>query len=260
LRDDAPSTRLPLVTVAIIAVNLGVYFFVQPTPDTAASQRFLVEHAAIPCELSSGEPLTAPEFVTGTCGATTAVVDDAAGQQLNVPDAELFPAKNVYLAVLWSMFLHGSLLHLFGNMLFLWIFGNNVEDRFGHVAYAAFYLLAGAAATAAHVAGNSGATVPLIGASGAIAGVMGAYLIWYPTARVLTLLGWFLVELPAAAVLVLWFVLQFATNPNSSVAWLAHVGGFVVGAALALLLRGVFPDRTPRLAPPAGYDFDDESG
>jgi membrane associated rhomboid family serine protease len=255
LRDDTPSVRLPVVTVAIIVVNIAVYFLVQPRPDSVESQRFLVEHAAIPCELQSGEPLTASEFVTGTCDATATEVTDSVGQQVSVPDTPLFPDKNVYLAVLWSMFLHGSLFHLLGNMLFLWIFGNNVEDRFGHVPYVLFYLLAGAAATAAHVLGNADATVPLIGASGAIAGVMGAYLIWYPSARVLTLLGWFLVELPAAVVLGLWFVLQFATNPNSGVAWLAHVGGFIVGAALALALSGVFAARTPRLAPPAWHGF-----
>ncbi|HEX5615555.1 MAG TPA: rhomboid family intramembrane serine protease [Acidimicrobiia bacterium] len=257
LRDDTPSVRRPYVTIALVVINVVVYFGVQPRTDSVESQEFLYRNAAIPCELRTGEPITAAAVVTGDC-ASDAVRIDRLGTPNVVPAQEIYPDKNVYLALLWSMFLHGSLLHLLGNMLFLWIFGNNVEDRFGHVAYAAFYLVTGVAATAAHVLGNSGATVPLIGASGAIAGVMGAYFVWYPAARVLTLLGWFLLELPAALVLGIWFVLQFATNPNEGVAWLAHVGGFVAGAAIALALRAVFVAPSQRLASAAWYDDDDD--
>ena len=155
---------------------------------------------------------------------------------------EVFPDKNVYLAILFSMFLHGSILHVLGNMLFLWIFGNNVEDRLGPIAFLLFYLLAGVVATAAHVAFNAGSTVPTIGASGAIAGVMGAYIVWLPHARVLSLIPilffFGFIELPAAVVLGVWFVTQFFTNPNEGIAWLAHVGGFTFGAAVAFALRG----------------------
>ena len=156
--------------------------------------------------------------------------------------SEVFPDKNVWLAVLFSMFLHGSILHVLGNMLFLWVFGNNVEDRLGPIPYLLFYLLAGVAATAAHVAFNAGSTVPTIGASGAIAGVMGAYIVWWPHARVLSLIPilffFGFIELPAAVVLGVWFVTQFFTNPNEGIAWLAHVGGFTFGAAVAFALRG----------------------
>ena len=142
----------------------------------------------------------------------------------------MFPDKNVYLAVLFSMFMHGSILHVLGNMLFLWIFGNNVEDRFGPIWFLVFYLFAGVVATATHVAFNTGSTVPTIGASGAIAGVMGAYIVWWPHATrpqpvpIVFFFGF--IELPAAVVLGIWFVMQFFTNPNEGVAWLAHVGGF----------------------------------
>ena len=257
LRDDTPSVRRPYVTIALLVVNVAVFFLVQPPVDSDESQEFLYRNAAIPCELRTGDPVTAAAVVTGDCDSP-AVTVSRAGATGVVPDVPIYPDKNVYLALVWSMFLHGSLLHLLGNMLFLWIFGNNIEDRFGHVAFAAFYLVTGVVATVAHVSGNDGATVPLIGASGAIAGVMGAYFVWYPAARVLTLLGWFLLELPAAVVLGIWFLLQFATNPNEGVAWLAHVGGFVSGAALALALRGVFLPPRPRLAAPGWYDDDDD--
>jgi membrane associated rhomboid family serine protease len=257
IRDDTPSVRRPLVTIALIAVNVVVYFAVQPASESLESEEFLYRNAAIPCEVRTGEPLTAGDAATGTCGS-----DDPrpvrVGTDVLGPDEPLNPGKQVWLAVLVSMFLHGSLLHLGGNMLFLWIFGNNIEDRFGHVAFVVFYAVTGVVATLAHVAGNDGSTVPLIGASGAIAGVMGAYFVWYPAARVLTLFGWFLVELPAALVLGVWFVMQFATNPNAGVAWLAHVGGFVAGAALALALRRAFPAPRPRLAAPGWYPDDED--
>ena len=145
----------------------------------------------------------------------------------------MFPNKNIWLAVLFAMFMHGSILHVLGNMLFLWVFGNNVEDRFGPIWYLVFYLAMGVVATATYVAFNASSTVPTIGASGAIAGVMGAYIVWWPHARVLSFvpilffLGLF--ELPAAVVLGIWFVTQFFTNPNEGIAWLAHVGGFTFG-------------------------------
>ena len=150
-----------------------------------------------------------------------------------------------------SMFLHGSILHLAGNMLFLWIFGNNVEDHLGPIMYAIFYGVTGVAAMGAHFLADPGSTVPVIGASGAIAGVMGAYLVFWPRAKVLTMvpvLLFFVFYLPAGVVLGIWFAMQFLTNPNEGVAWLAHVGGFAAGVLIALALKGVLGP--PRARPP----------
>jgi membrane associated rhomboid family serine protease len=148
------------------------------------------------------------------------------------------------------MFLHGGWLHLIGNMWFLWVFGDNVEDALGHAGYLVFYLFCGAAAALGQAAAAPSATVPMVGASGAIAGVLGAYLVWYPWARVRTFLffGIFFTtaELPAPIFLVLWFVVQFLSGTLSlatagaasgGVAWFAHVGGFLAGSVLAFWLR-----------------------
>jgi membrane associated rhomboid family serine protease len=155
-------------------------------------------------------------------------------------------------SIFLSMFLHGGWAHILGNMLYLWIFGDNVEDRLGHVGYLIFYLLAGVAATAAHAFSSPHATVPAIGASGAISGVLGAYLIMFPKARVVTVipLGFFLrmAELPALVVLGMWFVLQLfsgaaslaaaSAQQSGGVAWWAHIGGFVFGMIVGVFFRG----------------------
>jgi membrane associated rhomboid family serine protease len=239
LYDDNPVSRRPVVTLLIIAVCVVAYFFWQPTPfeDTGSDVRFDLRYAAIPCEVLENRPLTEAEV-----GATFNL---GAGNACNIDRGQtppFDPGKNVWLAVVTSMFLHGSLLHLGGNMLFLWIFGNNVEDRLGRLGFAAFYLAGGIIATLAHVAVSRDSTVPSIGASGAIAAVMGAYLIWFPNARVRTLVFIVLVNVPAKVVLGVWFVLQFFTDPNEGVAWMAHVGGFTFGVVVGLLLRG-FADR-----------------
>jgi len=208
---------------------------------TGEEVAFLYEHATIPCEVRQLAPLSVAQIQTGECDAS----------EIGAAGAQPFPDKSVALSLLASMFMHGGLLHLGGNMLFLWIFGNNVEDRFGAVPYALFYAVTGTAATLAHVAVDPGSTVPLVGASGAIAGVMGAYLVFWPHARILSAVPIFLfmvVRLPAALVLGLWFLMQFATNPNSGVAWAAHVGGFVAGALIALLTRPF--SVTPAPSPP----------
>lgn len=255
LRDENPTTRFPIVTIALLVANIAIFFVVQARQGDLEERRFLYEYAAIPCELIHGEPLSdrlAVECDPGRAPPGVSATDLSA--------RPLFPDKNVWLAALYSMFLHGGLLHLGGNMLFLWIFGNNIEDRLGPLLFAAFYLLAGFGATAAHVLSDSGSIVPVIGASGAIAGVMGAYLVWFPRARVLSLVPIFfiftLVALPAVVVLVLWFLLQFLTSPDEGVAWVAHVGGFAFGAAVAWLLRPVFgpPGPMPRRGPDNGWD------
>ncbi len=214
---------------------VAVFFLVQPEASTDDNVRFGFEFAAIPCELREGRALLDSELsatLEGDDTACTDVVPSAGG--------EYFDDKHVWLAVLVSMFLHANLLHLGGNMLFFWIFGNNIEDRIGHVWFAIFYVVGGLFATAAHVLIQTDSTLPLIGASGAIAATMGAYLVWFPTVKVRTLLLlgiplW--PRLPAFVPLLVWFAGQFAIDPNGGVAWMSHVGGFVFGIVVALLVR-----------------------
>ncbi len=254
LRDLNPTTRRPVVTLLLIIVNVVVFVFIQPRGATTRTEiieenRFLYENAAIPCEITQGEPLTEREIGTQTC-----VEGDAVSPAV-IASPERFPDKNVYLAILTSMFLHGGFAHLGFNMLFLWVFGNNVEDRLGPFGFAAFYVVAGVAAMLAQVALGTGSVAPVIGASGAIAGVMGAYLIFWPHARIFSLLLFFPVALPASFVLLFWLGMQFLTAPDSGIAWGAHVGGFVAGVLLALVLAAVFrwptPWRNARRPPPA---------
>ena len=271
LHDANPTRRRPIVTIVLLLLNLGVYFLVQPSAgeveqvevdgrrgEVDGQLAFNLEQAAIPCEVVEGRPLDVGEVeATFSDGDTTACGEGA-------DSAPLFPAKNVLLAVLTSMFLHGGLAHLGGNMLFLWIFGNNIEDRLGHVRYLLFYLAAGIVATVAHIAVQPSSTVPVVGASGAIAGVMGAYLVWFPKARITTLFIFFFIlfrQVQARWVLALWFVSQFFINPNAGVAWVAHVGGFVFGVLIGLLVRGSSAARRAALAPahrgPGASPFDD---
>jgi rhomboid family protein len=254
LRDDNPVSRTPVVTYLIIAACLVAYFLWQPTPfsDTVDDVEFDLQYAAIPCEVLEHRPLTRAEVQ-----ATFNLGEDNSCNIDRGQTPPFDPGKNVWLAVITSMFLHGSLLHIGGNMLFLWIFGNNVEDRLGRLGFATFYLAGGIVATLAQVAVSRDSTVPSIGASGAIAAVMGAYLVWFPNARVRTLVILFLVDIPAKVFLVVWFVLQFFTDPNEGVAWMAHVGGFLFGLLVGLLFRG-FGDRarpaTARYPDPWGGD------
>jgi membrane associated rhomboid family serine protease len=151
-----------------------------------------------------------------------------------------------FITVFTSMFMHGGWLHLGGNMLYLWIFGDNVEDRFGHAKFALFYLLCGIAATFAQVAVNAGSNIPNLGASGAIAGVLGAYLILFPRGQVKVLMGRGVVPMPALIVIGLWIVLQFINGAGAitqsaetgGVAYMAHIGGFVAGLVLTFLFGG----------------------
>jgi membrane associated rhomboid family serine protease len=245
LKDRNPTQHFPVVTLLLIAICVVIYFFVQPNGHTGLVTRtadeqvkqitWTVEHAAIPCELVRHRPITVPEVIlTFRDGDTTACQPTPVGPPLE-------PHKNIYLAVLYSMFLHGGLLHLGGNMLFLWVFGNNIEDRMGHFGYLLFYLAGGLAAMVAHVALQPYSTVPVVGASGAIAAVMGAYLVLFPNVRILSIVPVFLfgllAEIRAKWLLGFWLVSQFFISPSSGVAWAAHVGGFLFGAIVALLLR-----------------------
>ena len=238
LKDENPTMRLPVVTIALIIANVLIYFLVQPF-DVVAGTDFTFETAAIPEEVISGEPLTEREFCAVLNPDSAAMNTVAATQEVcaSPTDAPRFPDKNVYLAVLYSMFLHGGLLHLGGNMLYLWVFGNNIEDHLGRAKYLIFYLLAGVAATVAHIVPDTDSIIPVIGASGAVAGVMGAYAVWFPWAKVKTIAFIILVDIKAWTVLAFWFGSQFFISPSDGIAWLAHVGGFVFGALIAAIAR-----------------------
>jgi membrane associated rhomboid family serine protease len=241
--DLNPSRRTPWVTRLLLLANVAVFFLVQPLSfleGACAQAQFFVEWAAIPVELVRGVPLDGGELGALPTGCTLAPVPD----------------KPVRLAAFLSLFLHADLLHLGGNMLYLWIFGNNVEDHLGHVRFLAFYLVCGLLATAAFTAVNAGSPITIVGASGAIAAVLGAYLLLYPTARVRVLflpLFFLSIRMPALLVLGLWFVFQLqdfeAAGVGGGVAYLAHVAGFVAGFVGILLLGGrpqPRPDRPRR--------------
>ncbi|CAN5835771.1 rhomboid family intramembrane serine protease [soil metagenome] len=249
IKDENPTSHAPVVTVLLILINIGVFVFIQQgqtgeelVPTDAGAVRvptevgFTLERAAIPCEVVEGRPLTVDEVLTTFQGGDPEACDNDAGGD----DAALFADKNVWLALLVSMFLHGGWLHLGGNMLFLWVFGNNIEDHLGPVRYIVFYLLGGLVASAAHIAVQPASTVPVVGASGAIAAVMGAYLVWFPEAPVRTVIVFFFIlfrDIRAKWLLGFWFVSQFFTASNSGVAWVAHVGGFVFGVAIGAVIR-----------------------
>ena len=238
LRDENPVRRPPIVTWLIFAACVAVYLAWQPSPfeETSEDTIFYLENAAIPCEVTQGRPLDVaevqPTFVDGDAQACGASVEGGS--------APFDAGKNVWLSVITSIFLHGSLVHIGGNLLFLWVFANNVEDVLGRLGFVVFYLVGGVVATLTHVALDVDSTVPTVGASGAIAAVMGAYLVLFPFARVRTLIIMLLfvvIDVPAVFLLVFWFVLQFFTDPNDSVAWAAHVGGFVFGVLVGVVVR-----------------------
>ena len=207
-----------------------VFFLIQGRGTPDEQQALVYERAAISCEVTTGSPLSFEEIASGVC--------------LAGPQDPVFPDKNVLLALVTSMFLHGSIGHVLFNMWFLWIFGNNVEEAYGHLRYLLVYLLGGLFATGAYVVMNPEATVPLVGASGAIAVTMGAYAVLFPGHRVLSFVGWFLIPVPAALFLAFWFVAQFGLG-GSGVAWEAHAGGFVFGAVVSLLFRSRLMRRVP---------------
>ena len=223
-RDENPTLKVPVVTYAIVALNVLVWVLVEGAGLGYPLARSVCELGLIPAEL------------TGRAVAGTAV---PMGPGLV---CELTAGRG-YFHVISSMFLHGSWMHIIGNMWFFWIFGNNIEDSMGHLRFAGFYLMCGIAAALAQVAMDPSSPIPVVGASGAISGVMGAYLILYPRVRVYTLvfLGFFLttVALPAWAMLGYWIVLQLLSavpalagaQAEAGVAFWAHIGGFIVGAA-----------------------------
>ena len=220
LRDVNPTRITAWVTIVLIAANVGVFFLIQAGVEDQAE--FLYRRAAIACEVTTGAPLSVDERVTGRCESGD--------------DTPFFPEKNPLIAVLTSLFLHGSIAHVLFNMWSLWIFGNNVEEAYGRLGYLALYVLGGIFATVAFVLTNPESTVPLVGASGAIAAALGSYAVLYPRHRVLSLVGWFIIPVPAFLFLLIWFVAQFGLG-GTGVAWEAHVGGFLFGLVVSLFAR-----------------------
>ena len=213
LKDSNPTERFPIITVVFMALNILVFLYQASLGDDAV-ESFIGAFSLTPARLfHAGTVLPGP-----------------------VP---------VGITIFTSQFLHGGLFHLIGNMLYLWIFGNNVEDSMGRFRFIVFYLLCGAIASMAHALMNAQSIIPMIGASGAISGILGAYVLLHPRARVLTLftLGFFvrLIEVPAIMVLGFWFVFQFlnalVAQDAGGVAWYAHIGGFLAGMALILLFK-----------------------
>lgn len=217
LWDDQPTKKFPLITVAIIVLNTIVYLY----------------------EASLGEKFTQFIYAMGLIPFEI------------THHIDLLPASPsiIYLTIFTSMFMHGSIIHLLGNMLFLWIFGNNVEEYLGRVNFIIFYLVCGLSAAFTQIFFNPNSTMPMVGASGAIAGVLGAYLLLYPRARVTTVIifGFFirLIKIPAVVVLSFWIIYQFLYGISSlavktgegGVAWFAHIGGFIGGIILIKLFK-----------------------
>ena len=230
ISDANPTRRFPVVTVALIVMNVIAFFALQPGfGSTPEATNYFAENVAVPCQLQDECPDRPVQY-------------SELEEPVQIPDRSLLSFVG---AILFSTFLHGGFLHIAGNMLFLWVFGNNVEDFLGKVKFAVFYLLAGIVAGFAHVLTNMEgipSLLPAVGASGAVAGVMGAYLVLFPRARVNTLVPlffiWTVVRLSAWVVLGMWFVFQFFTSPDAGVAWMAHVGGFVFGAIAVFVLGG----------------------
>lgn len=249
VHDINPLRRTPWITYALIVLNVAVFlrtpgvtsFTGGTTLDALCHQQAFVEHwGAVPREIVQGRM---PRLVP--TGATAGGVAGP-GCLLGPPGYSKSPA----LSVLTAMFVHGSWTHLLGNMLFLAIFGNNIEDRLGRLRYLLFYLVCGYAAAYGFALADPSSSVPLVGASGAIAGVLGAYLVLYPRAPVWGLVPFLFflpLRLPAWVVLGMWFVLQafysagYGTSEAGTVAYLAHVAGFAVGALLAVPLRAGTP-------------------
>lgn len=231
IKDDNPTARKPVLTVALILANVFIFLYTR-LYGAEGFEYFIVSYGFIPMRFFEGSDMS-----------------QVYGVALNSP---------VMLTPFSSMFLHGGWMHLIGNMLVLWIYGNNIEDYFGPVRFIIFYVLAGIAAVALYSVLNMNSEVPLVGASGAIAGVMGGYMVLHPRAEITVLIFFFFIQfvtLPAKVVLGLWFVMQLFMSIAGSaggggVAWLAHVGGFVFGyliLKIMLQFRRQGPTRPDRV-------------
>ncbi len=216
LKDLNPSRTYPFVNVTLILANITVFIYelgLEATLPRRAFEALLLSYSTVPARF--------PAFLSGHASFEVS-----------------------FAPLVTSMFLHYGFLHIAGNMLFLWIFGDNVEDFFGHIAYLFFYLVCGVGAGLLHVLFNLHSSIPAVGASGAISGVMGAYMLLHPRARILTLVFIFPLPVPAVIFLGLWYVMQFVSGINAlgggasgGVAWWAHIGGFLLGMLLTTLAR-----------------------
>jgi membrane associated rhomboid family serine protease len=250
IRDINPTSRTAWLTLAIIAANVVIFLFWEPTfAGRSRQQEFFFCNAQIAYEVSEQTTLA-----RGGAEARRAIEEsfgvgesEAAGLQSVL--GQRCPDKSWLASIFVSMFLHGGWFHLVGNMLFLWVFGNNVEDRLGRIGFLVFYVMGGLAATGLQLAFDPNSAVPNVGASGAIAAILASYLVLFPRARIHTLVIFFFItflELPASFVLVAWFVLQLFSGVGEmggqvggGVAYWAHVGGFVFGIGVTwLFLRG----------------------
>ena len=225
--DDDPTPGLPIVNLVFIAINVLVFIFLQLPSDA-----FTMGFSVIPKEITHGIDLVGPVQIQLPDGAV--VIDEAPGP------------NPIWLTLFSSMFMHGGWAHLGGNMLFLFVFGDNVERALGHLKYLAFYLVCGVIAAYAQIFSGPESVIPSLGASGAISGALAAYLVFFPQNRVRVLVGFrFMTEVPALLMIGLWALLQFVsgigsiavTDQTGGVAYWAHIGGFVAGLVLAFLLR-----------------------
>jgi len=232
LRAENPRRTFAAVNLLLIAANIFVFLYQVSLPPKAAD-KLVLNLGVVPARAEQAFALTRPS--TRVTGRATRTVLAARSASALVP---------LVTTLFTSMFLHGGVLHLLGNMLFLWVFGASIEDHLGHLPYLMFYFICGFGAGIAHILANWGSTIPSIGASGAISGVMGAYIVLFPRSKILTLVPiiifFFTVRLPAVLILGYWFLIQFLSGflslgegDQAGVAWWAHIGGFVLGALLA---------------------------
>src|SRR5262245_21971785 len=227
--DNSDLQIVPAVNYVLIAINVLVFVVFQGLGE---NNDFTYKYSTVPAEIRTGQDITSEDRV---------VVDRRNGQQYKVPGLKPTPVS-VYLTLLTSMFMHGGIAHLLGNMWFLWIFGDNIEDRIGHGRYLVFYLVCGLLASLAHVLTTflfrANPYIPSLGASGAISGVLGAYMLLFPTRRMTVLMARVVTEAPAIVVVGLWFVFQLINGlgmlggDTGGVAYGAHIGGFLAGLAL----------------------------
>lgn len=233
--EDRERSRPAYITIGLVFANILVYFLFQ---GGGANTEFIYGWSVVPQEIVTGEDLVRPAVV------------EVEGKEVEVPQAP-GPAP-IYLTILSAMFMHGGFAHLFGNLLYLWIFGDNVEHRFGGGQFLGFYLVSGIAATFAQIALDPSSVIPNLGASGAISGVLGAYLVLFPRNRVFAVFLFNIVAIPAALAIGLWVVFQFVNGLGAvmvtqetvgGVAYGAHIGGFLAGVVLALFLRVVIKER-----------------
>lgn len=232
--DNQGRTTTPVVNYVLIAINILVFVFLQ---GVGSNEKFTYAYSTVPKEIITGRDISSEDRI---------LEHPVTGQLVQISGLQptLIP---VYLTLITSMFMHGGIAHIFGNMLFLWIFGDNIEDRLGHVRYIIFYLVCGVLAGLAHVlttvvfAGNEASLlIPSLGASGAISGVLGGYLLLFPTRRVMVIISWFVTAVPAFIAIGLWFVFQVISGLGvlgsgsraGGVAYGAHIGGFIAGLAL----------------------------